>query len=43
VKAEYLYFSLDEQTFGEPVGGVPVNFRAESRGHILRAGLNYKF
>lgn len=43
VKVEYLYFSLDDQSFGEPVNGVPVNFRAESRGHIIRAGLNYKF
>ena len=42
-KVEYLYFSLDDQSFGEPINGVPVNFRAESRGHIIRAGLNYKF
>jgi outer membrane immunogenic protein len=43
VKAEYLYFALDDQSFGEPIGGVPVDFRGESRGHILRAGLNYQF
>jgi outer membrane immunogenic protein len=43
VKAEYLYFALDDQSFGEPIGGVPVDFRAETRGHIIRAGLNYRF
>ncbi|HJT80520.1 MAG TPA: outer membrane beta-barrel protein [Chthoniobacterales bacterium] len=43
VKAEYLYFSTDEQSFGEPIAGVPVDFRAESRGHIIRGGLNYQF
>jgi len=43
VKAEYLYFSVGEQSFGEPIGGVPLDFRGESRGHILRAGLNYQF
>ena len=43
VKAEYLYFSLNENSFGEPIGGVPIDFRAETTGHILRAGLNYAF
>jgi opacity protein-like surface antigen len=43
VKAEYLYFNLAEQSFGEPIGGVPVDFRGETQGHILRAGLNYRF
>lgn len=43
VKAEYLYFKTDEQSFGEPIAGVPLDFRAETRGHIIRAGLNYHF
>lgn len=43
VKLEYLYFSVDEQSFGEPVAGAPVDFRAETFGHIIRAGLNYQF
>ena len=43
VKLEYLYFSLDEQSFGEPVANIPLDFRAETFGHIIRAGLNYQF
>jgi outer membrane immunogenic protein len=43
VKAEYLYYSLDQHSFGAPLNGVPIDFRAETSGHILRAGLNYQF
>jgi outer membrane immunogenic protein len=43
VKAEYLYFSLDEQNFGNFGSGVQAQFRAETRGHILRVGMNYQF
>lgn len=43
VKLEYLYFSLNDQSFGEPVANVPVNFHADTFGHIIRAGLNYQF
>ena len=43
VKAEYLYFDLNDQSFGEPIGHQPLDFRAQTFGHILRAGLNYQF
>ena len=43
VKVEYLYYALQDQSFGEPVGTIPLEFRAETRGHIIRAGLNYHF
>jgi len=48
IKAEYLYYTLDDQTFsGEAfvgtrsLGNVP--FEAHDQGHIIRGGLNYKF
>jgi len=43
VKVEYLYYSVDDQSFGGSIGNVPVEFRADTRGHIIRAGLNYHF
>ena len=44
IKAEYLYFALDTQTFsGVSNFGVTHNFNGETAGHIVRAGLNYKF
>ena len=43
VKAEYLYFSVGDQSFGEPINNVPVEFHAQTFGHIIRAGLNYQF
>lgn len=49
IKAEYLYFALDEQRFSGintgPVGnfGGTLRFDGETAGHIVRAGLNYKF
>ena len=48
VKAEYLYFALDRQDFsgegfsdGESEGRF--RFNGDTAGHIVRAGLNYKF
>ena len=48
IKAEYLYYSLDDQSFsgvdtdfGRFIG--VFSFRGETTGHIVRAGLNYKF
>ena len=48
IKAEYLYYTLDDQSFsgeadshGESAG--TYRFRADGQGHIVRAGLNYKF
>src|SRR5205807_8018282 len=48
LKAEYLRYKLDDQTFSaeESSGGrlgVPFGWRADVEGHIVRAGLNYKF
>lgn len=43
VKAEYLYYALDDLSFGNTGSGVTANFNAHSFGHIVRAGLNYKF
>jgi opacity protein-like surface antigen len=43
VKAEYLYFSLGDDHFSGVSGGTRYGFDAESKGHIVRAGLNYKF
>jgi outer membrane immunogenic protein len=49
IKAEYLYFALDRETFSGPFieNGVPTNdvfrWQAETAGHIVRGGLNYKF
>jgi outer membrane immunogenic protein len=46
IKAEYLYFSLDDQDFSafeQNSGSGPFSWRAETTGHIVRGGLNYKF
>jgi opacity protein-like surface antigen len=43
VKAEYLYFSLGDDHFSGVSGGTRYGFDAETQGHIVRAGLNYKF
>jgi outer membrane immunogenic protein len=48
VKAEYLYFTLDSDTFSGhllPPFDTTESFawRAETAGHIVRGGLNYKF
>jgi outer membrane immunogenic protein len=43
VKAEYLYFSLDDQPFSNTQSGIAGHFRGETEGHIVRAGLNFHF
>jgi outer membrane immunogenic protein len=43
IKAEYLYFRVDGPSFGNSGSGVTADFNAETMGHIIRAGLNYKF
>jgi outer membrane immunogenic protein len=43
IKAEYLYFRLDDLSFGNTQSGVTANFDAHTTGHIVRGGLNYKF
>jgi outer membrane immunogenic protein len=43
VKTEYLYFSLGDDHFSGVSGGTRYGFDAETQGHIVRAGLNYKF
>jgi outer membrane immunogenic protein len=43
VKAEYLYFGLGDDHFSGVSGGTRYGFKAETEGHIVRAGLNYKF
>lgn len=55
IKIEYLYFDLDEQSFvgveqrmlttHAPNGiiGEPFRFEGETFGHIVRAGLNFRF
>ena len=49
LKGEYLYFDLGKQTVGVNVvpgsggGGTGYDSRFENDGHILRAGLNYRF
>jgi outer membrane immunogenic protein len=49
IKTEYLYFNLDSQPFnGQAVslvtpGPATFNWRGETTGHIIRAGLNYRF
>jgi opacity protein-like surface antigen len=40
VKAEYLYYDLGRFNYSAG-GGVPISTNA--KGHILRAGLNYRF
>jgi outer membrane immunogenic protein len=48
VKAEYLYYDFRDETvnvavIGNGGGGTGYNSRFENDGHIVRAGLNYKF
>jgi outer membrane immunogenic protein len=43
VKAEYLYFKVGDDHFSGVTGGTKYGFDAETQGHIVRAGLNYKF
>jgi outer membrane immunogenic protein len=49
IKVEYLYFDLGDQTFSAPFilvrGGQlgPFGWRADTEGHIVRAGLNFHF
>lgn len=43
IKAEYLYFRLDDQSYGNVGSGVSADFDTHTFGHIIRAGLNYKF
>jgi outer membrane immunogenic protein len=45
LKVEYLYFNLDSQTFHAVSGNGfgPYGWRAETEGHIVRAGFNYHF
>jgi opacity protein-like surface antigen len=45
VKAEYLYFALDDQSFSGQnfFRNGPYGFTAETAGHIVRAGLNFRF
>ena len=43
IKAEYLYYKLDDQTFDGTAFGSTFRWAAETEGHIVRGGLNYKF
>jgi outer membrane immunogenic protein len=45
LRAEYLYFALDRETFsGVFIGGTDrFRWEADTTGHIIRGGLNYKF
>jgi outer membrane immunogenic protein len=43
MKVEYLYFALDDQSFGNTQSGVTAHFDTHTFGHIVRAGLNYSF
>lgn len=46
IKAEYLYFSLDDQSFSGheiQVTGDFYRFKGETMGHIIRGGLNFQF
>ena len=47
LKAEYLYYSLDDQGFtghgSGPGGAFTTGWSGETTGHIVRAGLNYRF
>ena len=45
LKAEYLYFSVSDRTFSATSGNGfgPFGWRAETEGHIVRAGLNFHF
>jgi outer membrane immunogenic protein len=45
LKVEYLYFTLDSQTFSAISGNGfgPFGWRAETEGHIVRGGLNFHF
>ena len=45
LKVEYLYFNLGSETFSAISGNGfgPYSWRAETEGHIVRAGFNYHF
>jgi outer membrane immunogenic protein len=43
IKTEYLYFELDKQRFDGVSGGTRYRFDGDTEGHIVRAGLNYRF
>lgn len=43
IKAEYLYFSLADQGYGNTGSGVTAHFDTHTTGHIIRGGVNYKF
>lgn len=42
-KAEYLYYDLGRSTVRATGGGVTHSARFEDTGHIVRAGMNYRF
>lgn len=46
IKVEYLYFSLDDQNFtghGVEDGPFTTDWSGETTGHMVRAGLNFRF
>jgi outer membrane immunogenic protein len=43
IKTEYLYFELDKQRFDGVSAGARYRFDGDTEGHIVRAGLNYRF
>ena len=43
IKAEYLFYKLDDQTFDGTAFGSTFRWAGQTEGHIVRAGLNYKF
>jgi outer membrane immunogenic protein len=43
IKTEYLHYKLDDDHFSGVFTGTRFGFNAETEGHIVRAGLNYKF
>jgi opacity protein-like surface antigen len=44
IKAEYLYFAIDRNDFTAlDASDAVYRFNGDTMGHIVRAGLNYKF
>jgi opacity protein-like surface antigen len=43
IKAEYLYYKLDDQNFSGVKTFGRFRFDGETEGHIVRAGLNFHF
>jgi outer membrane immunogenic protein len=44
IKAEYLYFAIDRNDFtARDTSNIVYRFNGDTMGHIVRAGLNYKF